>query len=265
MLLRCDTSFADAYTSQTQRSRVLSEAWFQLNGYCLSCESDRLRAVAANTKATDFVCPICNQNYELKAFRTRPKRSLVDGAYTALMARVLNGSVPTLMMLERNDDWEIQSLIAIHHLFLTPSVIERRKPLSVTARRAGWVGCNIRLDLISPDAQVEIVKRGRPNEPRLVREAFQRFGQLSKIKPASRGWTTLTLRAIRTLNGDSFTLDSLYGREEMFTGVYPGNKNIRAKIRQQLQVLRDLGYITFQGKGAYSLVARPATESCEAR
>jgi hypothetical protein len=183
MLLRCDTSAADKYTSQAQRSRVLSGAWFQSNGYCLSCDNDRLLATTANTKARDFVCPSCNHNYELKALRTRPKRTLVDGAYSALMSRILDGSVPTLMMLERNDAWEIQSLTAIHHLFLTPSVVEERKPLSPTARRAGWVGCNIRLDLISPDAQVAIVGDGRLNEPKLVREAFQRYDQLRIIEP----------------------------------------------------------------------------------
>jgi len=169
MLLRCDLSTADRYSSQTQKSRVLSEAWFQSNAYCLSCESDSLCVTAANTKATDFICPNCDQNYELKTFRTRPKRSLVDGAYSALMGRILNGSVPTLMMLERNDEWEIQSLTAIHHLFLTPNVIQQRKPLSAKARRAGWIGCNIRLDQIASDAQIEVVGAGVANEPRLGR------------------------------------------------------------------------------------------------
>jgi type II restriction enzyme len=120
MKLRCDISIVDRYTSQAQKSRVLSETWFKLNGYCLSCESDSLRATAANTKATDFICPVCDHSYELKAFRNRPKRTLVDGAYSALMARIQDGSVPTLMMLERNDDWEIRSLTAIHHLYLDP-------------------------------------------------------------------------------------------------------------------------------------------------
>jgi len=254
MLLRCDTSAADSYTSQAQKSRVLSEAWFQSNGYCLSCDNDRLRATIANTKARDFVCPSCKHNYELKTFGTRPKRTLVDGAYSALMSRILDGSVPTLMMLERNDAWEIQSLTAIHHLFLTPIVIEKRKPLSPTARRAGWVGCNIRLDLISPDAQVEIVKSGRLNEPKLVREAFRRFEQLRIIEPRNRGWATLTLRAIRSIGREAFKLDDLYGQEKQFAEVYPGNRNIRAKIRQQLQVLRDLGFVAFRGKGTYNLL-----------
>ena len=254
MQLHCDISIADRYSSQAQRSRVLSEAWFRLNAYCLSCESDVLRATAANTKATDFVCPECDQRYELKAFRNRPKRTLVDGAYSALIARILNGSVPTLMMLERNDEWEIRSLTAVHHLFLTPNVIQERKPLSATARRAGWVGCNIRLDRIAKDAQIEIVGSRGPNEPRMVREAFQRFGELKNIKPVMRGWTTLTLQVIRGLEREAFTLNDLYKKEEQFLLAYPGNRNIRPKIRQQLQALRDLGYLAFLGDGTYQIL-----------
>lgn len=254
MLLRCDTSIVDRYNSQAQRSRVLSETWFHANGYCLSCESDSLCATAANTKATDFICPKCEQSYELKSFLTRPKRTLVDGAYSALMARILGGSVPTLMMLERNNEWEIQSLTAIHHLFLTPSVVERRKPLSPIARRAGWIGCNIRLDLIAADAQIEVVGLGRPRERRVVREAFRKFSGLKNIDPGVRGWTTLTLQVIRSLGKDSFTLADLYREDSCFAAVYPGNKNIRPKIRQQLQTLRDFGYLEFRGNGTYRML-----------
>jgi type II restriction enzyme len=254
MLLCCDTTIADRYTSQAQKSRVLSEAWFQSNAYCLSCESDTLRATAANTKATDFICPACDQNYELKAFRHRPVRTLVDGAYSALMARIRSGSVPTLMMLERSDSWEIQSLIAIHHLFLTPNVVEMRKPLSQTARRAGWVGCNIRLDRIAADAKIEVVSQCRQQSARLVRESFQRFERLKKIPIGMRGWTTLTLQVIRGLQREAFTLNDLYEMEIRFAEAYPQNKNIRPKIRQQLQVLRDLGFVSFLGSGDYRLL-----------
>jgi type II restriction enzyme len=169
------------------------------------------------------------------------------------MARILDGSVPTLMMLERNDQWKIQSLTAIHHLFLTPDVIQERKPLSPSARRAGWIGCNIRLDQIASHAQIEIIGSGRSIAPRLVREAFQRFDKLKRIAPGMRGWTTLTLKVIRSLQREAFALNELYEKESQFTGAYPGNRNIRPKIRQQLQVLRDLGYLKFLGNGAYRL------------
>ena len=251
MLLRCDTSLASSYISGAQKSRVLSELWLESNGYCLACDSAVLRRARANTRATDFSCPKCEQSYELKAFRVQPKRSLVDGAYSALMGRILNGSAPTLMMLERNECWEIRSLTAIHHLFLTPEVIERRKPLSETARRAGWIGCKIRLDRIVSDAKISIVASGEPSDPRAVRGAFKRFENLSKVSPAKRGWTTLTLGIVRSLQSHSFRLKDLYDREDDFAHVYPSNKNIRPKIRQQLQVLRDLGYLEFLGNGGY--------------
>lgn len=200
MLLDCEISAAAGYTSQPQVSRVLSEKWFEENAYCLSCDSDRLLRTPANTKATDFVCQSCNENYELKTFLTRPARTLVDGAYSALISRIQSGSVPTLMLLERNKVWKIQGLTAIHHLFLTPDVIEKRKPLSVTARRAGWIGCNIRLDLIARDAQIEVVHKGSPTSPQVVRERFQRFNRLKTIAPDSRSWVTLTLRIVRSLS-----------------------------------------------------------------
>lgn len=254
MLLSCDLSIADGYRSEAQRSRVLSEAWFLSNGYCLACDSDRLTATKANTKATDFVCPACRQSYELKASSHKPGRTLVDGAYQPLMNRILDGSVPTLMMLERSDDWRIQSLTAIHHLFLTPNVITQRPPLSATARRAGWVGCNIRLDRIAPDARISVVGGGQACEPHLVRSAFRRFNAIGGIAPSARGWTTQVLRMVRSLNQQAFSLNDIYAKESALAASYPENNNIRAKVRQQLQILRDLGYLQFCGRGSYRLL-----------
>jgi type II restriction enzyme len=254
MLLDCDMSAAEGYKSQLQIARILSENWMEANGYCLSCDSDRLKRTSANTKASDFVCELCSQTYELKAFRRGLPRILPDGAYSALISRVRSGAVPTLMLLERNEAWKIQNLTAIHHLFLTPDVIEKRKPLSQSARRAGWVGCRIRLDLIAPDARIDLVRDRVPIDPQAVRAGFQRFNRLKEIAPDSRGWTTLTLRIVRSLKESVFTLGQLYQREGQFATSYPGNRNIRAKVRQQLQVLRDLGYIEFRGHGSYRLL-----------
>jgi type II restriction enzyme len=59
---------------------------------------------------------------------------------------------------------------------------------------------------------------------------------------------------IRSLGSEAFSLDDLYRRELLFSAVYPANRNVRAKIRQQLQVLRDLGYVEFCGRGTYRLL-----------
>jgi type II restriction enzyme len=51
----------------------------------------------------------------------------------------------------------------------------------------------------------------------------------------------------------TFTLNDLYQLESDVRSTYPENRHVRAKIRQQLQVLRDKGYLEFTGRGTYSL------------
>jgi len=57
MELNCDLSLAAKYHSPSQQARVLSEAWFEKNAYCLACDADSVKQTSANTKATDFICP----------------------------------------------------------------------------------------------------------------------------------------------------------------------------------------------------------------
>ena len=178
----------------------------------------------------------------------------MDGAFDTLMSLILQGKAPTLMLLERTGNWDVRNLIAIHSSFLTPSVVVARTPLSPLARRAGWVGCKIRLDLIASDAQIAVIRDGTSTNRKEVRSAFRRFEPLEEIGVVARGWTTLTFQTIRSLGRRLFSLDDLYAREKLFSAVYPNNRNIRAKIRQQLQLLRDLGYLEFSGRGTYELL-----------
>lgn len=254
MDLTCDLSIADAYKSSPQRARILSEDWFSRNSYCLACESDGLLRSAPNTKAMDFSCDSCGHRYELKTFLKRPKKSLVDGAYASLIARINSGSAPTLCLLGRNDSWCIESLTAIHSSFLAPWVIEKRRPLAEYARRAGWVGCNIRLDRIPVDGEITVIDKGSCIPKRHVRDKFRRFLPLSQFSAADRGWTTLTLSVIRLIGRVEFSLLDIYEHEVRFVQAYPGNKHVRAKIRQQLQVLRDFGVLAFKGRGEYTLL-----------
>jgi type II restriction enzyme len=254
MQLECDLTLAARYTSQTQIARVLSESWYSRNGYCLSCENDQLSPTAANSKASDFTCADCSERYELKAFKTEPAKRLVNGAFDALISRIRNGSVPTLVLMKRDEGWKIQSLSAVHHLFLTPDVVERREPLSPSARRAGWTGCNIRLDLIGADGRIPIIESGVAVDRKKARERFRQFQPLRDVPPSLRGWATLTLKTIRGLGRPEFSLGDVYARESEFTARYPDNRNVRAKIRQQLQVLRDLGLLEFRGLGQYRLL-----------
>lgn len=65
------------------------------------------------------------------------------------------------------------------------------------------------------------------------------------------GWRGATLEVIRTQLHTEFALADIYQFEPHFQQLFPRNDNIQAKLRQQLQALRDLGLVAFLGGGRY--------------
>ncbi|PYV82814.1 MAG: hypothetical protein DMG93_10625 [Acidobacteria bacterium] len=133
-------------------------------------------------------------------------------------------------------------------------VVEKRNPLGPNARRAGWVGCNILLAEIPPDGKIPMISAGMPVRKRFVREEFSRVKQLAEIPPSLRGWALDVLRAVRQLGKPEFTLQEMYAFEPQLKALHPSNQNVRPKIRQQLQALRDSGLLRFGAKGNYQVV-----------
>jgi type II restriction enzyme len=137
--------------------------------------------------------------------------------------------------------------------FFTKSAIERRKPLGPNAHRAGWVGCNILLGHIPPSGRIPLVLDGKAQPAATVRTGFNALRDLNEIRPEARGWTLDVLNVVESLGKKHFTLDEVYAFEKELSRLHPNNKNVRPKIRQQLQVLRDLGRVTFARPGRYEL------------
>jgi type II restriction enzyme len=151
------------------------------------------------------------------------------------------------------DSMLVRDLFCIPDFALTESALEKRKPLALTARRAGWVGCNILLDRIPSDARISIVKENRPAPPAEVRRAYKRLQPLASLKLEKRGWTLDVLNVVRSIGKTEFELPEIYAMEASLRKLHPGNRHIQPKIRQQLQVLRDLGLLDFLGGGSYRL------------
>jgi type II restriction enzyme len=61
------------------------------------------------------------------------------------------------------------------------------------------------------------------------------------------------MKCVDAIGRQDFTLDDVYAQEDRLHRLYPGNRNVRPKIRQQLQVLRDRRYLNFMGRGRYRL------------
>jgi len=143
----------------------------------------------------------------------------------------------------------------IPSVFFSETVIEKRAPLGSNARRAGWVGCNVLLDRIPEDGKIAVVSNGVSVAEQHVRKEFSRVRKLAEVPPEVRGWTLDVLTTIRKLGKARFSLQELYQLEPYLQQIHPLNQNVRPKIRQQLQVLRDLGMIEFTKPGNYAVRA----------
>ena len=153
---------AAAFVSGSQRARVWTEGWVLRQMYCPSCGEKPLLDYVNNKPVADFYCGLCAEDFELKSTKGKFGKKITDGAYATMMSRLQSDSVPSLMLLRYTaQDKMVQDLSVIPKQFFVTDLIERRKPLSQNARRAGWVGCNILIDKVPKAGGVEFVSRGR--------------------------------------------------------------------------------------------------------
>jgi type II restriction enzyme len=155
-------------------------------------------------------------------------------------------------------NYDLKSL-AVVNLFIVPKhffvreIIEERTPLAVTARRAGWIGSKILLDRVPESGKIHIVQSGVIRLKELVLAAWQKTLFLRDETPDTRGWLLDVMKCVESLGQRDFTLDEVYAFERHLGDLYPGNQNVKPKIRQQLQYLRDRGFIDFVSRGKYRL------------
>jgi len=254
MNLQMDPRYAAGYRSPCQIARRVTEGWAKDNLYCVACRSSSLMPEKANAPAIDFRCTECSRTYQLKARTAWSDRRIVDAGYAAMIRALDSDCIPNLLVMQYKPGWVVWNLLLIPSFFFTRSVIEKRKPLSSSARRAGWVGCNILLSEIAEDGKIPVVSRGVSMSQATVRSKYEQIRPFSSLNVNVRGWTLDVLRIVRCIGRTTFFLKDVYAYEETLGTAYPENRHLRPKIRQQLQVLRDLGYITFEGRGCYRLI-----------
>ncbi len=256
--LRFDLALAARYTSAAQRIRVMSEAWAATHLYCPECGSRPLQRYPHNARAADLLCPksSCGEQYELKSGK-RIGRKVVNGDYVTLLQRLQSISNPNLILLSYQPDTHFVNTVQIvPRLLFTPAAIEPRKRLSAPARRAGWQGCNILLENISSTGLIKIIDNGVFIPEVNVRLQWASLSFLKKTGDIKeRTWLLSTLRLIESFKQREFNLAEIYSREADFVNMFPSNKHIKAKLRQQLQRLRDAGQIEFLGMGRYRRIS----------
>lgn len=207
-----------------------------------------------NSPLADFLCTACEEEFELKSQKGKFGGTVADGAYKTKCERIAASNNPNLLLM----NYDLKSL-AVVNLFIVPKhffvrdIIEARKPLAATARRAGWIGSKILLNRVPESGKIHIVQNGMIRPKELVLEEWQKTLFLRGELPEARGWLLEVMKCVEALRKPEFTLDEIYAFEDHLRCLYPGNQNVRPKIRQQLQFLRDQGFVEFVSRGQYRL------------
>ena len=252
MELTFNRQLLEQYHSGTQIARVLTEDWMSRNMFCPRCGHERLAHFEANRPVADFYCPHCHSEYELKSKNGCIGKKVNDGAYETMIARITGNNNPDFFFTGYSkEEWQVNNLLFVPRHFFVPEIIEKRKPLAETARRAGWVGCNILIDQIPDQGRIAIIEDGNEVDPSAVVEKVMRSSQLAVKNIQSRSWLMDILHCVNRIPSQQFTLADMYDFADELALKYPQNHNIKPKIRQQLQFLRDKGIIAFLGSGHY--------------
>ena len=243
-----------SYISGSQNARAWTERWVKNWIYCPNCGSPHLNQFPASRPVADFGCPTCAEEYELKSQKKLFGAKVVDGAFRTMCARLASTNNPNLLLLNYDlAHLSVTNVFIVPKHFFVREIIEKRKPLSATARRAGWTGCNILLSQIPASGKIYFVRDGIPQSKGAVLSQWERTLFLRKESAETRGWLIEVMKCVESIGKNEFTLDEVYEFEDQLHQIYPNNRHIKQKIRQQLQFLRNQGYLDFLARGYYRL------------
>lgn len=256
MDLILNTTIAEQYTSSSQRIRVITEDWVSRNLFCPICGRPILSHYENNRPVADFFCEDCKSDFELKSKESNSGdlgRKIVDGAYDTMISRITSLQNPNFFFLTYSDN-RVNNFVLIPNHFFVPDIVEKRNPLSLTARRAGWIGCNINIENIPESGKIFIVKNDQEIDKNQVIANYKRAEALQTNNLESRGWIMDVLNCVGRIGTDDFSLSQMYAFVEELQRKHPENNFIKDKIRQQLQILRDKGFIEFSERGIYKKI-----------
>ena len=136
-------------------SRIVGEAceyYIKNNVNCVRCCSNNFEKCKTNEQSKDLICINCHQKFQIKAKSATQKKvnhiknkntfKTIGGEYLTTLKNI-NEEIDYLIVLYEKKSYKIINILYIKHENIKPDCIIPRTPLSITAKRAGWQGCNI--------------------------------------------------------------------------------------------------------------------------
>jgi hypothetical protein len=119
---------------------------------CPRCKhAGTLRKLPVNFRCADIICDFCGYLAQVKTTErtdvdTLP-RALMGSAWGPQKERMDAGIYFPLFIVVTNTDRSAHAIYYLPADLQHPEMFQQREPLRETARRAGWVGYRLRLDL----------------------------------------------------------------------------------------------------------------------
>lgn len=255
MNLNFNIALVSNYKNLSQKIRVVSEDWTKREIFCPNC-GNQLFQLKNNNPVGDFICKTCEETFELKSKKNSFGYKINDGAYSKIIEKLADDKLPNFFLLTYDlNNSLITNFVLIPKHFFSFSIIEKRKALSETAIRSGWIGCNILFEKISESGKIYYVKDKISATKEDVQKNWKKTLFIRENKNIElRGWSLDIIKCIDQIGKVEFSLNDIYKFEEYLKLNHPDNKFIKDKIRQQLQYLRDKGFLKFLGNGKYRRV-----------
>ena len=106
-----------------------------------------------------------------------------------MIDRITSNSNPDFLFMNYSiDDLKVSDFVFVPKHFFVPNIIEKRKPLSPNARRAGWTGCNILFSKIPEQGKISIISNGTIVEYSAVISKVEKSCRLVVENIDRRGW-----------------------------------------------------------------------------
>lgn len=254
MLLNLNSLVADGYNSNSQKMRVLTEQWVDENIFCPNCGS-KIINYENNRPVADFYCTSCNEDYELKSKNGKALgKTIADGAYSTMINRITSDTNPNFFFLNYDKySYDVINFVAVPSYLFVPNMIIARK--NGIPNRPNYIMCNIDISSIPNSGKIFYIQDKQLQSKEHILESWNKTKFLKEsMNTDAKGWLLDIINCIDKTKKTDFTLRDIYRFENFLKIKHPNNNNIQAKIRQQLQILRDKNFLKFTERGKYELV-----------
>ena len=117
--------------------------------------------------------------------------------------------------------------------------------------RPNYIMCSMDISQLPTSGKISLVTNGNIVAKDTVIEQWQQHLFLRQTTVKQKGWLLAIMQCVEKLPNPNFTLKDIYAYAPILAKQFPSNQHIHAKIRQQLQILRDKHIIEFLGNGNY--------------